>query len=350
MIKQLTLTNFRSHRHLKIDFEPLVILWGENATGKTNVLEAVYLLGTGESFRAGKIEEMVLWEEEVGHVAGQAGELDDEELQVTVTRGVVQGKRVPKRMYKVNGTGKLKSDFVGRMAVVLFRPEDLELLTGDPTGRRRFLNEILAQIDRDYARSLVSYDKALRRRNKLLDLLREGQVNRTAFAFWDQLLIKDGTYLSEKRQELIEAVNMIPSLQGKLQVIYDRSTISPQRLAQYAREEVAAGYTLVGPHKDDFKVMDVSNEAARDISIYGSRGEQRLAVLWLKEAQLAHMDKVLKKKPVLLLDDILSELDEKNARLIASLCRQQQTVVTTTEKTTAAILGEAKVVRLKHEE
>lgn len=334
-ISNLTLAHFRNHTAVSLTLHPqLTVMVGENARGKTNILEALYLLATGDSFRAEKIEEMVEWGAEAGHVIGKVEGRETDELMVTVTRGSIQGKRVPKRLFKVNGAGKRKQDFVGHITAVLFRPEDMDLLTGNPTKRRRFLDDVLIQVDREYARSLLSYEKGLKQRNKLLDFIREGKVSRSALLFWDQLLVKEGTYITEKREALLLAINNIPSLAGTLRVEYDRSPISPERLAAYAEAEVAAGYTLVGPHKDDFMVVDGDN---RDLALYGSRGEQRMAVLWLKEAQLDYMDHLLGSRPLLLLDDILSELDQKHSVTVTQLAAKQQTVVTTTDIDSATL-------------
>ncbi len=341
-LTSLSLVQFRNHVQFKTPFDSgVTVIVGDNARGKTNLLEAVFLLSTGESFRANRIEEMVAWGQEVGHVVGMI--TPGVELTVTVTRGMVQGKRVQKRLFKVNGAGRRKQDFVGELPAVLFRPEDMDLLVGSASLRRRFMDEVLVQVDREYARCLVSYEKALRQRNKLLDLIREGQVQRTTLAFWDQVLIRDGGVMSEKRAELLNYINQLPSLSGNLEVHYDRSTISVERLAQYEREELAVGYTLVGPHKDDFQITD----GERDLMTYGSRGEQRMAVLWLKEAQLRFMTERLKEKPLLLLDDILSELDEEHEEQVLRMIEGQQTILTTTdERVVQKLTGKSLILRL----
>lgn len=359
MLNRLLLTQFRNHSQLTIDFDPaLTVIVGDNAAGKTNLMEAIFLLSTGESFRASRIEEMVTWGAEVGHVTGTLSNLSDDKsvslmkgdsleedsLQVTVTRGSVQGKRVQKRLFKVNGTGKHKQDYIGRLPLVLFRPEDLSLVTGGKGERRRFLDEVLIQVDKEYARSLASYEKALTRRNRLLDLIREGQTNRTALLFWDQLMIKEGGVITAAREMLIETINRIPSLTGKLRLSYDKSTISPERLKRYEQEELQAGYTLVGPHKDDFKILDYrvqgsGDSQSRDLNIYGSRGEQRMGVLWLKEAQLEYMATQLSSRPLLLLDDIFSELDHAHDMKVVELVKRQQTILTTTDEEMVGLLS-----------
>jgi DNA replication and repair protein RecF len=323
----------------------VTLIIGDNARGKTNLIEAIYLLSTGTSFRASRIEEMVQWEAEVGHVAGITS--DDMILLVTVTRGIVQGKRVQKRLFKVNGVGRRRQDFVGYLPCVLFRPEDMDLLTGNPSLRRHFMDDVLVQTNSEYRRSLESYEKALRQRNKLLDMIREGMSPRTALAYWDHVLIKEGQVLTDGRSRLIEAINQAPALMGRLEVLYDKSLISVDRLQQYEQQELAVGYTLVGPHKDDLTVIDWEGGKERNLATYGSRGEQRMAVLWLKEAQLAYIEQQTHQRPLLLLDDILSELDEKHSEVVVRLALQQQTVVTTAHVSTEGLFPHpVQVIRL----
>jgi DNA replication and repair protein RecF len=362
MLNTLTLLDFRNHGKRKDVFSPgVTVIAGENAVGKTNILEAIWLLATGESFRARRIEEMVSWGKEVGHIIGEVGSPsassglhqkkedgieEAHELQVTVTRGMVQGKRVQKRLFKLNGLGKRRADFIGALPAVLFRPEDMELLSGSPDQRRAFLDEVLIQLDREYTRSLVSYQKGLKQRNRLLDQIREGRAPRTTLTFWDQLLVREGAEIVRKRELLVENMNTHSLGNHGLMVTYQPSLISLAKLIEHAEAEVAMGYTLVGPHKDDFGVM----AQERDLAIYGSRGEQRMAILWLKEAQLTVLAEGAGDRPLLLLDDIFSELDEKHVALVVQLAASQQTVITTTD---AAIIDhftdEARLVHLNRD-
>lgn len=324
-LQRLKLSGFRNYTDREFEFKKKTTVFvGRNAVGKTNILEAIYMLASGESFRAQKIEEMVNWQSEVAHVEGQ---ISNAKLQIVLTRGEVQGRRVQKRSYKVNGVPRRKLDFSGNLKAVIFRPEELNLIVGSPSLRRKFLDGVLAQVDREYRRGLQSYEKGLKRRNKLLDLINEGQVDRRALLFWDQLLIREGNILTDKRRELIDFVNATTIFPKQLTLVYTPSLISTVRLQQYAVEEVAAGYTLVGPHKDDFKILDNT----RDMSVYGSRGEQRMAVLWLKMAELQFIEEKAGERPLLLLDDIFSELDQEHDEMVLSMVNKQQTLITTTD-------------------
>lgn len=331
-ISSLSLQHFRSYTKKKFTFDAgMNVIVGENAKGKTNILEALTLLTTGTSFRAQKTEDMVQWEYEVGRVSGEVLSSNNlTTLEVVLTTGLVQGERAQKRKYLVDDVSRRRKDLIGNFTSVLFRPEDLDMISDGPSIRRRYLDNVLSIASLEYRSSLDSYEKALKRRNALLDVLREGNTTRTAFMFWDQLLIKHGNVLTNYRRDFIDFLNQSTDFPMTLRVEYDPSTVSEKRLHQYAIEEVAAGYTLVGPHKDDFAVY-LTNGHEKHVGRFGSRGEQRMAVLWLKMQEMAYIEKTLHERPVLLLDDMFSELDEKHQEMIGPLMDMQQTILTTTE-------------------
>ncbi len=336
-LKKLELVGFRNHKHKEIKFGQLTIIVGENAKGKTNILEAIYLLSTGDSFRAGKIEEMINWEQDLARVEGyvEDDEGNDLVLGITLTKGLLMGKRTPKRKYFVDRVAKQKRKFVGKLLAVVFRPEDLRLIEGSPGRRRRFLDEVLGMVSWEYKRALTLYENALRRRNKILDLIREGRARREELAFWDMTLIKNGNILTDWRREFLEFLSDLEVGFGKYKVEYDFSAVSESRLEQYEREEVLAGYTLVGPHKDDFVVrVQDSGIGVQDknLHIYGSRGEQRLGVLFLKYGSLKFVEEKLGVVPMFLLDDIFSELDEKHRQMVLGMMKNRQTVITSADE------------------
>lgn len=328
ILSQIALTHFRNYQKEVFSFSPqITVIAGTNAAGKTNILEAIYFLATGKSFRADVDRESIHWREEIGRIKGM---IPDTTLEIVMTHGDVGGKKASLKKYLVNGIPRRQIDFVGNLRAVLFWPEHLELVTASPSLRRKYLDSVLIQTDREYRRNLFSYERGLRQRNKLLDLIREGMAARSQLMFWNQLLIKTGGYLTEKRVVLIEFINAyrIPDIEYR--IAYDKSVISESRLEQYKDEEVAAKATLVGPHRDDF-VLNMNDGELRDISKYGSRGEQRLAILWLKLAELSYIEKESGARPILLLDDIFSELDEGHRALVLDMVTKQQTVLTTAE-------------------
>ncbi len=375
IIETLILSNFRSYSKKVFSFSPTTtIIIGDNAVGKTNLLEAIFSLATGGSFRTESDREMIEFGKELGRVNGVIKQLGNEvikgkeeeiNLEIVVTRGEVMGIKAPIKKYSVNGVGKRMVDFIGTLKVVLFWPEDLELVTDSPSLRRRYLDSVLIQVDREYRRSLISYEKGIRMRNKVLEAIRDRGAHRHQLLFWDQLLIKTGEYITKKREEYIDFLNQTKNLEPRTQnmiyrIIYEKSIISRDRLDQYAQEEVAAGVTLVGPHRDDFEFRITSNapnppltlrggeEELRDLSHFGSRGEQRLGVLWLKLGELAYIEEICGEKPVLLLDDIFSELDHEHRKIIFAVIGNQQTIMTTTDEhfIENKLLKSPKIIRL----
>lgn len=393
-LKELSLQNFRNFKKNSFSFSPqTTLILGPNTSGKTNILEAIYLLATGKSFRAEVEREMIGYGEEIARVKGQVfqktqntkkigisenqkirefrrsenydvSDISDlsgfssfptvqpfefSELEIILTTGQVGEQPTPHKKYLVNGVAKRMIDFVGNLRVVLFWPEDLELVTNSPSLRRRYLDLVLTQVDREYRRSLLSYEKGLRQRNRLLERIRDEHLSRSQLLFWDQLLIKNGALLTDKRREFIEfANNFQNTFNFQFTLEYDKSVISESRLREYAEEEVAAGATLVGPHRDDIKFQTLllssthpvyDSLTRRDLSIYGSRGEQRLAILWLKLCELEFITQKTRDpstssgqgRPILLLDDIFSEFDHEHRKLVLEVIPSQQTIMTTTD-------------------
>ena len=358
-LQELNLKNFRNYSKRTFIFsQNTTVFVGPNAIGKTNILEAIFLLAIGKSFRAEREGEMVRIGEEVGRVkcichpdqsadwrsvegsfspnsrvidssppeADRNDNIND--LEVIVTGGFVQGVKTPIKKFLVNGVPRRIVDFAGQLKAVLFHPEDLDLVRGSPSGRRRYLDFVLTQTDREYRRSLSAYERAVRQRNRLLERIRDGFANRQQLYFWDQVLIRDGGYLQKKREELITAINVSDKPFGEFRLLYDHSYISETRLTQYAEEEVAAGVTLVGPHRDDVQFFDDK----RSLAAYGSRGEQRLLVLWLKLCELRYIKEITGERPLLLLDDIFSELDHPHREEVLKLINLQQTIITSADR------------------
>jgi DNA replication and repair protein RecF len=186
------------------------------------------------------------------------------------------------------------------------------------------------------------YEQILKRRNKLLDQIREGAAQRTALTFYDMSLLKHGQYVQEQRTALVTQLNA-SSFPWHFAISYDKSLLSTERLQQYAQQEVAVGYTLVGPHKDDFDIgLQLDSRSSQhnySVSTHGSRGQQRLAVLWLKHYAFTALQKKFAAPPILLLDDIFSELDSTNRKLLLPLLTQTQTIVTTAEEDVPALFS-----------
>ena len=330
IIQSIFLKNFRSYQEREFSFSPRVnLILGPNAAGKTNLLEAIYLLFSGESFRAGKIEEMIKDKTTVAHIQGKVRkDGTKEDLKVVLSRGEINGHLVPRRQFLIDETKRSKRNFIGHFLAVIFRPEDLDIVIGSPSLRRRFLDEVLMGVDNEYYRSLLSYQKGLRARNRVLESIREGKTTIQSLFFWDRLLIKNGELITQKREALIEFLNGNKATGSSLKINYLKNIISPQRLAEKQKAEIGAGMSLVGPHRDDFVIL----KNGWSLFSYGSRGEQRLGVFWLKMGQLSFWQEKTKEKPVLLLDDIFSELDESHQEAVFAVLQAGQVIIAATAK------------------
>lgn len=339
-LSQLSLQNFRSYSSHQFTFQQLTtLIVGPNAQGKTSILEAIELLATGNSFRADKVEEMITLGAELSRVNATvrstlvpSPENDDTQLEVLLTRGEVQGKRTQSRLYSVNTIRRQKRVFTGNILTVSFRPEDMRLVEGSPARRRAFLDKPLSLLSQEYDHALRTYGQALIRRNKLLTQIREGEQTTSSLTYWNATLLKYGEIIHHHRQRFLDSFVEV-EFPVEFTVEYLHSTFTQARLAHYQPREIAAGHTLIGPHKDDFSVQFplVGQPEPVPVALYGSRGQQRMGVLWLKMAELHFVHAQTGRHPLLLLDDILSELDHDHREHVLQLVGEQQTLVTTTE-------------------
>lgn len=338
-LKSLFLQNFRNYTKSEFTFNKnMNAIVAPNGAGKTNLLEAIFLLSTGRSFKAEKYDQMIKFGEQFSRVqaliGSKANDSEDIELQVVVgnTQGFTQKK------FSVNGVAKHRVGFSGKLTVALFLPTDLDIVIGNPSVRRRFLDDVLEQTDSKYSNALAIYTKALRQRNALLGQAQEsGRRDAKAFSYWDNLLIANGQVIASKREELLSFINQRQKTLFGFELVYDKSEISTERLAQYNAAEMGAGVTLVGPHRDEVLIKregkaDGLLGEGQQIKHFASRGQQRLIVLELKLAQIAYMEKRTGERPMLLLDDIFSELDKTYIGHILEILPEYQTVITTTHK------------------
>lgn len=371
LLTRLALTNFRNFVWLELDLPPKVtLLQGENAQGKSNLLEAITLLSTARSPRTASDREWLSWHAEQdpmpfarleGSLRLDGGEETLLEMVLAPTGNASPNGPTFRKQTLVNGVPRRALDFVGILKVVLFMPEDVDLVAGAPSGRRRYLDIALCQMDNRYCHALSRYLKVLERRNALLRQLRDAGGDRAQLAFWDRELVQAGSYVLALRQAFVarldaEARRVHRSLAGEeasLRVRYVATVpwedptpplpLEPEVLARVqeraseaywqaleaARErERMAGSTLAGPHRDDIQFL----VGARDLRPYGSRGQQRTAALAVKVAEAAIMKDVSGENPVLLLDDVMSELDhQRRGFLLDLLDGSSQAIVTTTD-------------------
>lgn len=399
-LTHLALTNFRNFAHLELDLAPgVTVLQGNNACGKTNLLEAIFYLATARSPHAGAERELIRWgagaepipfarvETEVVKRNGMRTQLEIVLVQAAAEKN--QGidtevhkpnARVNKRI-KVNGVGKRTLDLLGELNAVLFLPEDLDLVFGSPGDRRRYLDTTLSQIDPRYGRALSKYNQVVEQRNSLLRDFRERAYNPDELAIWDKQLVDEGTYLIAHRAQTIARYNQLtadihPRLTDQrehLRLVYQPSVTfetptlpSPvnrggDEIAEnFARQldalrprELGAALTLVGPHRDEvrFLIERTPNTAGHSIDAitYASRGQGRTIALSLKLAEVALMRAETGEDPILLLDDVMSELDAaRRAALAQTVIDAPQAIITATdlEDFSPQFLARARVLRM----
>lgn len=338
----IALQNLRQHVSLVLQLpKQVTVITGENASGKTTIAEALWLLATGDSFRASHISELITFDKELARVKGvtqQEGEKT--EVEVLLTRGDVQGKKTQFRLFSVNGVRKRKKDAIAKFRAVLFRPEDMRLVEGSPSRRRGYLDTALSGLFYKYAIALKTYEQALVRRNKLLQQVRERQQPASVLQYWNMSLLAHGQVLQEYRQKFVASFSGV-AFPVAFTMEYRPSLISEERMAQYREKELAAGHTLIGPHKDDFGVLLEQKGRTLDVAVFGSRGQQRLAVLWLKWCELAYIEVTSGAKPLLILDDSMSELDATSQAMVLELLKKHQSVVTSTDSHVYEIIVQA---------
>lgn len=356
-LEELSLTNFRNFVQLAVSFPPgLVLLVGDNAQGKSNLLEAIYYLATTRSPRTTNEEELVNWEAQRANppFARLEGKVqrggERHRVEIAIAREVGAGSY--RKRIKLDGRAMRGLDFLGRFNVVLFLPEDLALAGGAPVLRRRYLDATLCQLDGTYCRALGQYNRILAHRNRLLRRLRERGGDVSQLDFWDEKLSREGAVIVLARGQLFLELNDIlrelhPQLAGpgvELRLAYDCALLDGrkaedaplegrfrERLREERQRELEMGATALGPHRDDFSFR----EGGIDLRRYGSRAQERRAVVSLKLAEMGLMCRRTGHRPILLLDDVMSELDPQNKRYLSEALRQPgQAIITATDLAT----------------
>lgn len=335
IVESLELKNYRNYSDLKIDFDgDKNILYGDNAQGKTNILEALYLCSTTKSHRGAKDREIIKFNENESHIKILIKKRDvpyriDIHLKKTKSKGIA-----------VNGIPiKKASELFGIINVIFFSPEDLSIIKNGPAERRKFIDMELCQIDKFYLHNLVNYNKIVNQRNRLLKELglRFDKALYETVDIWDMQLADYGNKIIRRREEFIKQINEIiveihSRLSGgkeKLSIQYEpnvnKETIESE-IKRNREKDIRLKTTSVGPHRDDlgFYLKDA------DIRKYGSQGQQRTAALSLKLSEIELVKKVINDTPVLLLDDVMSELDSNRQNHLIDSLNNIQTIVTCT--------------------
>lgn len=333
IIKSLELANYRNYESLEIKFDKGTnILYGDNAQGKTNILEAIFVTATTKSHKGSKDKEIVNFDKEDAHIRSYI-EKDNVETRIDMhlrksgSKGLaVDGQRLKRAV-----------DLIGLCNVVFFSPEDLGIIKNGPAERRRFIDIELCQLDNIYLYNLNNYNKIINQRNKLLkDIFFNPDLKET-LNIWDMQLVSYGIKIIERRKLFVDQLNEIiydvhKKLSGdkeELRIVYEPNvdTDDFEKSMKYSRErDIKAKMTTVGPHRDDFSII----VGGIDIRKFGSQGQQRTAALSLKLSEIELVKRITKDNPILLLDDVLSELDSNRQNYLLNSIGDIQTIITCT--------------------
>lgn len=333
IIKSLELENFRNYDSLILNFdEGTNILYGDNAQGKTNVLEAIYVSATTKSHKGSKDKEIINFDKEEAHIRTflSKGDMDyrvDMHLRKSKSKGIaINGQKLKKA-----------AELLGLLNVVFFSPEDLSIIKDGPSGRRSFVDMELCQLDKYYLYNLNQYNKIINQRNKLLKDFYFNPDLKDTITVWDSQLVSYGKQMIEARIKFVDQLNVIieqihKNLSGgkeNLKITYEPDVICEdfdRKLSMNMERDIKLKFTSVGPHRDDFGFM--VNDI--DIRKFGSQGQQRTAALSLKLAEIELVKQITKDNPILLLDDVLSELDSNRQNYLLNSIGDIQTIITCT--------------------
>lgn len=348
-IKKLKVENFRNLENLDIEFsEGVNIIYGNNAQGKTNIIESIYIFSFGKSFRANKDIELLKFDKEY-FLSNIKIMKKDRELEMDFGFDKISNKK----MIKVNGVIQKKiSDIIGKLNVVVFKPEDIKIVTDSPSIRRKYIDYLISSISKLYLENITKYKKVMEERNNLLKEIKlrlKGSKNldETDSNFldvYDKLLSKLNCEIYNERKRVIEKLNnYIYDIHLKLTENYINneklhikyvSNVAEDNEKMYNNlsksrlNDINKGYTSLGIHRDDY-IISINS---LDVSIYGSQGQKKSSIISLKLSELKVIEEVIGEKPVLLLDDYMSELDEKRRLKFLDIIEDIQIIITTTHK------------------
>lgn len=333
IIKRLELADYRNYESLHLQFDKGTnILYGDNAQGKTNILEAIYVAATTKSHKGSKDNEIINFDKEEAHIRTYL-EKDEIETRVDMHLRKSKSKGIAIDGQKI----KKAADLLGLCNVVFFSPEDLNIIKNGPAERRRFVDMELCQLDSFYLYNLNHYNKIVNQRNKLLKDMYMNPDLKDTLTIWDFQLVSFGSKIIERRKVFAEQLNeIILGIHKKLSggkeeiVVFYNPDVSIEdfeaKLKVNQERDIKLKQTTIGPHRDDFSFMI----GKLDIRRFGSQGQQRTAALSLKLSEIELVKKIAKDSPVLLLDDVLSELDSNRQNYLLNSIGDIQTIITCT--------------------
>lgn len=333
ILQNLVLYHFRNRTDGSFNLSPhLTVLLGENARGKTNLLEAVYFLINGTGFRESREEELMMMGENEAMVEGRfvMGK-NKSDFKIHLQK---KGISVEKTYFMERAKKKHAQYLADQTKAILFTPEQIEIINGSPDLRRDYFNKIISYYNVDYKKKLINLENALRRRNKVLEHTKDDINLREELSFWNKYVVDQSTYITKIRQEYVNYLNCHKKLDHKsFSITYLKNEATLERFEEYFFQEKKWRRTLIGPQKDDFQIF-LETDTEKNVHHYGSRSEQRLAIFWLKMNEITYYENTFHKPPLLLLDDVFSEFDKANKLMIGELIKKYQTILTTTEDET----------------
>ena len=333
IVKSLELKNFRNYERLSIDFDPSTnIIYGDNAQGKTNILEAICVSGTSRSHRGSRDKDMIRFGEQEAHIRTIV-EKNSSEYRIDIHLKNNHSKGIAINKVPI----KKSSDLFGILNIIFFSPEDLAIIKNGPDKRRRFIDMELCQIDRVYLYNLTEYSKTLNQRNKLLKDIVFNKKLLDTLPVWDDKLAEYGSKIIKRREEFVETIaplvselhRQISNDREEVELFYEKNVSAEgmrEALDFSYDNDIRLGSTTKGPHRDDLR-FDLGGV---DLRKFGSQGQQRTAALSLKLSEVTMMEKETGEKPVLLLDYVLSELDKKKKKDLLKSLSDTQTLITCT--------------------
>jgi DNA replication and repair protein RecF len=348
-LRRLSVRNLRAYAELDLDLRPgPQLIWGPNAAGKTTLVEAVILLAQGRSHRTSTDAELIRWGADFLRIEGELARVPDEpgasgDPDSTLTMGLAAGQR---KKIQVNGVPRRSAALADHLRIVLFGPEDMLLVVGSPGLRRATLDAAAAPLDPSYETNMATYERALAQRNSVLRAMRDGTATADQLRLWDEPLLTAGAAIVESRlrfldllaEPLADVHREIAPAEEAVRLSYS-SNAEPaagetvlaalvRRLKETSEKEQWNGSTLVGPHRDDL----IFSLGGRELRTFASRGQQRTAILAFKMAQLDLLTARDRRPPLLLLDDVFSELDpDRRRHLVRRIAELPQVLVTTTD-------------------
>ena len=332
-IKEIKLENFRNYKMEKIELnEKTNIIFGDNAQGKTNILEAIFFASLGKSFRTNKEKEIIKEKEKTAKIQIRFVK-NNREQKINVEID-------DKKSFYINDIQiKKLSEVVGNINIVLFTPEDIEILRNEPIRRRKFLNIMISQLRPKYIHILAEYNRTLDQRNNYLKQIKYENKQKNNLEIWDEQLVNLGLKIYEYRKEFIEKINNkikdihLKTTQNKEKVsIKYKSNINENnylnKLIENRDIDIKKGFTSVGVHRDDFEIY--INE--KNVAVYGSQGQQRSSIISLKLAEADVVYDEIEEYPVILLDDFMSELDKNRIAGFIQNIKNNQVIITCTDR------------------